>query len=255
MFILKNVLCSQERCAPPTNTCPVGYFNSSGHPFVSSLGENVCTACHEDCAICTGASQRDCRGCTSAFIISQPSATITQCVSSCSGTANNMQCQFCHVQCSGCTGSTNTDCIQCRGDNMLVQGSDATRCVPHCDSDREYLIEGPPGEYTCQSCHEECVGCTGRTQAECLQCTHVNNTLIRGGVCSVLCPDETYLTQLNQCVSCHSQCIGCVGPTSKNCSQCKENSADLGNGITDCVPFCPFGMEFNINEQRCVFTR
>ena len=237
-----------------SNVCPRGYFIVANSPDFSSLAQTVCEPCHEDCALCTSGSQSNCQGCNSAYMTSQPNGPIVQCLSSCSDSTDPTLCRTCHPQCNGCTGTTNTDCVQCLEDSMPVQGSDNMRCIPRCGTN-EYLVEGPPGEYTCQPCHQECLNCTGPSSRECTQCRSANNTLIHGGICIESCPDETFLTLANQCLPCHQQCVGCNGPTSTNCTNCKEDSIIIGNGVTECVPFCSFGLDYSTNEQMCIFSQ
>ena len=184
---------------------------------------------------------------------SQPNGPIVQCLSSCSDSTDPTLCQTCHPQCNGCTGTTNTDCVQCLKDSMPVQGSNNVRCIPRCDTN-EYLVEGPPGEYTCQPCHQECLNCTGPTQAECNTCRNVYILRKQDGlkVCRSACTTGSmFESSRGECLTCDTQCNGCNGTTSFDCIECAGTSMVTSTGRTQCIASCPAGQVYDTAAGQC----
>ena len=131
----------------------------------------------------------------------------------------------------------------------MTVGSD-TVCVPTCEPN-QYLVQGPPGEYTCQDCHIDCNGCTGPSQAECIECRNVYELRQGVKVCLTSCPGNSFSDADGQCMPCHKQCIGCTGIANTDCVRCAEQSVII-NGQMTCVPQCTAGQLLNTETGECM---
>ena len=87
------------------------------------------------------------------------------------------------------------------------------------------------GEYEsgkrCLLCHEECDGCTGGSQQDCIACKNVKNFLGDGGRFECLAsgsyPTNTFENMINStCDECHPNCAECIGTSFENCTRCKN---------------------------------
>ena len=122
-------------------------------------------------------------------------------------------CDSCHKQCLSCNA---TDCLECVF--ALRDGA----CVGSCED----------GEYEsgkrCLLCHEECDGCTGGSQQDCIACKNVKNFLDDGGrfecLASGSCPTNTFENNMinSTCDECHPNCAECIGTSFENCTRCKN---------------------------------
>ena len=79
----------------------------------------------------------------------------------------------------------------------------------------------------CLLCHEECDGCNGGSQQDCIACKNVKNFLGDGGrfecLASGSCPTNTFENVINStCDECHPNCAECIGTSFENCTRCKN---------------------------------
>lgn len=235
-------------------SCPLGYFPISLSSLTSSLPSTItedtllCQQCHSLCSSCDGPSVSDCQTCRSAYFTNTTTATVA-CIQSCEQTTA-ANCIACHSQCDGCRGPTDRDCVACREDS-LIAGTGEIVCVPSC-SGNTYLSQ-ESGTYTCRPCNNQCVGCKGNKNTECLQCRNVNLTANGSTTCLARCP-AGYYSGAGTCFPCHEYCVDCVGPSNKNCTSCVDDEVEE-DGLSVCVPKCSFGHEYDTGDNQCVLTR
>ena len=134
-------------------------------------------------------------------------------------------CDDCHEECEPCDASSGpcttcngpgpTSCAECR----FALTEDGV-CVSSCE-DGEYV-----SAKRCSSCHEECVGCTGGTELDCIACRNVKNFLDGGRIeclASGSCPTNTFENMINStCDKCHPNCAECVDSGFENCTRCNN---------------------------------
>ena len=156
----------------------------------------------------------------------------------------------CHPQCVGCVGAGDRECVACREDVVVREGVQV--CVPQCSGNT--FLSDRSGEFTCESCDSECVGCSGLTSVDCLICRSVRLMANGSSTCVESCPHD-YYNSSGSCQHCHDYCDGCTGPSSRNCTECVEESVEVEEGGTECVPSCPVGQEYDTSEEVCKLTR
>lgn len=192
----------------------------------------------------------DCQACKNAFQTAAGGTDINQCLSSCPGSTGD-QCSMCHPQCNGCLGTTNRDCIACKGSNVTASGN--IICVPQCNMG-QYLNTST---YSCQSCNDQCIGCSGPANTQCQQCKGA--MMSEGGVtaCLVSCPTGMYQSSNGACMNCHNLCSadGCSGPTESDCNGCTGNSVTVSANVTRCVEDCPFAHDFDADRGSCALSK
>ena len=84
-------------------------------------------------------------------------------------------------------------------------------------NDQQYNYNG-----ICESCDENCEGCTGSGPTKCIACKNVRD----GQKCVEECPIQKYDNHGN-CVACDFDCNGCTWHGANNCIECKKFK--LGN--------------------------
>eukprot|EP00347_Sterkiella_histriomuscorum_P004248 403361179 len=136
-----------------------------------------------------------------------------------------------------CVGCSNLLCI-CPEDNL-------TACSECADPSNYYILKnqtcitGCPNNLTqfydtqfqdCLKCHAYCLGCTGPTNAECINCK--SPYLRFGSVCgSADCPTNAFFDyNIFECVTCESPCETCIG-NPYNCITCIEGYAFDNDGL------------------------
>lgn len=242
----------QLRCFDPTSsTCPLGYFSTSLSSLTTTLPPTItestllCQPCDSLCSSCDGPVTSDCQTCRFAFF-TNTSMALVACVQSCDQT-NAADCVTCHDQCSGCTGPTCKDCVTCKEDSIISDQGELI-CIPRCTGDTYLIHEN--GEYTCQQCNSECIGCKGSSNTECNKCLNVNLTANGSSMCLESCPTGYCSSAADICLPCHEYCVECTGPSNKNCTECVDDEVE-----GQCVPSCPFGQEYDIAGEGCILTR
>ena len=127
------------------------------------------------------------------------------------------ECEPCNAslrQCTTCNGPGATSCSECRF--ALRDGT----CVSSCE-DGEYV-----SAKRCLLCHEECDGCTGGTELDCIACKNIRNFLDEGRtecLASGSCPANTFENMINStCDQCHPNCAECIGSDFENCTRCSN---------------------------------
>lgn len=234
------------------SSCPSAYFdNAANSPLPSDI---VCQPCSPECLSCSGPANTDCQSCGNAFISSGSSGPITQCLTSCGDAGDPSSCQNCHEQCAGCAGPSNQQCVECRYNALTLDGF--RTCVPRCENGQYLARESSSSsEHVCRSCHQQCLNCTGPGNTDCLQCRRANSTVSGVTMCLENCPADTYESDTGLCRDCHVQCSGgCRGPSARECSSCVETSVDVGGGVFECTPVCPFGMLYSSDDNTCQLT-
>ena len=125
-------------------------------------------------------------------------------------------CDSCNAQClsPSCYRPNNyyADCSECL---FLLNGM----CVNFCSGYIVSIIH-------CLSCHEECDGCTGGSQQDCIACKNVKNFLDEGRfecLPSGSCPANTFENMINStCDQCHPNCAECIDSDFENCTRCRN---------------------------------
>ena len=131
----------------------------------------------------------------------------------------------CDECCFNCNGPLNSDCKlgQCNRENSCYpMAVEPTRCVKSCNSDT-FPLYYEPSLGNCQSCHSDCLSCSGPLVNECFscvppilltnkqECLHTDCNLYPETItmptecaeCSFLC---------NHCFDLPTKCLGCKYP-------------------------------------------
>uniref|UniRef100_A0A913IFD1 receptor protein-tyrosine kinase n=1 Tax=Strongyloides stercoralis TaxID=6248 RepID=A0A913IFD1_STRER len=138
----------------------------------------------------------------------------------------NNQINRCDDECdtSGCWGYGNKYCLSCK--NVEYDGECYNECPP--DTFRKNI-----STKECIKCHPECIGCTGETQYNCIEC--VSLLVLENedkNYCAKTCPKTHYLSG-NNCIPCHESCyeFGCTGQSDilgdGGCNGCKYAKEDI----------------------------
>lgn len=110
-------------------TCPTATFTSSG----------TCTACHSDCATCSGPSFTQCSSCSSA----RPVLTGGRCLATCAANQffdrTSSSCLSCDPSCSSCSASGSSSCLACSSANTTLS---AGTCVPAGCPNQQGVVPG-----------------------------------------------------------------------------------------------------------------
>jgi len=179
-------------------SCPSKYYADSG----------VCLPCSSRCIECEKKTNYCIKGCVNPYIFKDHA-----CVDKCGeGFAPlNYTCYPCDQECAECyfdnpLGNLTTSakiCTKCKWPNYFLNG----KCVTSCPSDMF-----PNDDYICDSCHEACVGCIGKTNKDCAKC---NTALGYMKIGQELCDFPTctqgsfYNKTLLTCVPCPDKCTEC----------------------------------------------
>ncbi|XP_053111165.1 protein disulfide isomerase CRELD2 isoform X3 [Hemicordylus capensis] len=110
--------CNKEYKGEFCLDCSDGYYNSHKNDTHS-----VCTACHNSCKTCTGATNADCTDCKEGWIRNEEACVdVNECVAEnspcktdqyCLNTDGSFSCKVCDLSCLECTGEGPTKCKSC----------------------------------------------------------------------------------------------------------------------------------------------
>ncbi|XP_077332215.1 extracellular matrix organizing protein FRAS1 [Lithobates pipiens] len=214
------------KCVPQ---CPGGYYADS---------DAMCTACHKECASCSGPLANQCTFC------SPPLALLKgQCISNCGigyyfdGTV----CSACHPSCRSCLGPEDSHCTQCiKSEDSLqavqeYRGKPYGTCQSHCKP--RFFMDSTG---ICQECHSSCKSCSGRNHLNCTGC-HTPNVL-HYGVCLSVCPEGFYKKD-TACHACHPSCKECSGSSDAECLTCHPHASLIAGS---CKTSCSDGQYLNL---------
>ena len=146
----------------------------------------------------------------------------------------------CHDECLSCNGPLSSDCQSCK---LAFESSSPDGPILQCLTSCNSQSTNPS---LCQTCHPQCVGCSGSGNQQCISCREASITIDGFTVCVPVCAGGTYLTRVSdasfehECRMCHSNCQNCTGPSNQDCISCQEASIVV-NGMTTCVPQCESG--------------
>ena len=210
---------SNNFCLPCSSLCVPGTGCTGPSGRLEEGGCNRCYFVHRDHNLhqisCLPRNNDNCIGGTYlslSFDPVKPSPFPTQFCDDC-----NEECEPCNASlgpCTTCNGPGPTSCSECRF--ALRDG----KCVSSCE-DGEYV-----SAKRCLLCHEECVGCTGGTELDCIACRNVQNFLDEGRIeclASGSCPTNTFENTINStCDKCHPNCAECVDSDFENCTRCNN---------------------------------
>ena len=178
-----------------TTTCPTGFY---GEPST-----NLCTGCNGACATCSGPSASNCSSCPANTFLSVDTCVLT-CPTGFFANTANWNCDPCHSVCVTCTAASNTSCTSCN--SGVGRYLDGTICLLTCPSNKY----PKPATSTCESCHTECLTCTGPLNTECTSCT--GTRYFEVNACPLTCPSNNFAnTSTNTCDLCHTECLTCSG--------------------------------------------
>lgn len=123
----------------------------------------------------------------------------------------------CHSDCSTCDGPTQVSCTGCHPSYHLNKAS-IGGCM-ECNLDSNYL-DTSSEPFQCQSCDDSCLGCTGPSPEECINCKE--GYFMQSSTCKYICEAQQYWILSNQCLDCPLECVaGCKDLS----GECKETSA------------------------------
>ncbi|XP_053317651.1 extracellular matrix organizing protein FRAS1 [Spea bombifrons] len=209
--------------------CPEGYYMDVA---------GLCTACHKECASCSGPLANQCTSCL-------PPLTLLkgQCLSNCGEGyfSDGSHCYACHPSCRTCLGPEVSHCTKCMKSEeslqavQLYRGKPYGTCHTHCKPQFYVDISSE-----CQECHSSCQSCAGEGHLNCTACSSPD--VLYQGTCLKQCPEGFY-SKDSACHACHPSCKDCSGPTSANCRSCHPHAA-LIDGT--CKTTCAEGQYLNL---------
>ncbi|KAL4512756.1 hypothetical protein ABPG72_017441, partial [Tetrahymena utriculariae] len=131
-------------------------------------------------------------------------------------------------QCLTCQNTANT-CLSCQQYQYLFNN----QCY-NTNPDGAYCqLAIGLNYYTCQSCAQNCIVCTGACKNQCQQC--FPSAYFYQNSCTLNQPLQTYCDSNLICNSCDSSCKYCNGPSSNECIQCFDGLyLDIKNGLQTC---------------------
>ena len=213
-------LSEEEACAAPHPTCASGEFF-----------DTAACACVED-------------SCPSGMLYKD------HCVPSCpAGTfvaGDGRRCSACAANCDACTGPEAAQCTACVHAGVW-QDSGSLLCFAEdkCPQPQTQFVD--PVSRVCTACDEECSGCVGTSNHDCVACKHVELQ----GACVAECPGNFFEKQTASgvvCQPCDAECkSGCSGPTAAHCTACLHARLD-----GTCVSTCPASTFFDDGTGECV---
>ena len=148
--------------------------------------------------------------------------------------ADNRACHPCHDLCQSCYGPNNTECFSCK---YAALGDEDTGLVCLSECPHDYFISEETK--VCSPCNEECDGCRGFGNGQCIECKNFKrflnpNDQVGDFECVNPCGQSEYVKEGNICVPCDPACLTCVGPSNENCTRCISNAirTDLNKTFT-----------------------
>ncbi|XP_053111164.1 protein disulfide isomerase CRELD2 isoform X2 [Hemicordylus capensis] len=150
--------CNKEYKGEFCLDCSDGYYNSHKNDTHS-----VCTACHNSCKTCTGATNADCTDCKEGWIRNEEACVdVNECVAEnspcktdqyCLNTDGSFSCKVCDLSCLECTGEGPTKCKSCitgytMEDEKCTDVDECTLPDKVCVRENEDCIN-TPGGYKC----------------------------------------------------------------------------------------------------------
>ncbi|XP_044279439.1 protein disulfide isomerase CRELD2 [Varanus komodoensis] len=142
--------------------CSDGYYSSHRNDTHS-----VCTACHDSCKTCTGATNTDCKDCKEGWTKNEEACVdVDECAVEdspcrsdqyCLNTEGSFSCKACDRSCLGCTGEGSSKCKSCTSGYEMKDGTctDVDECSLSekvCVRENEDCLN-TPGSYRC-ACSE-----------------------------------------------------------------------------------------------------
>ncbi|KAE8631113.1 hypothetical protein XENTR_v10001087 [Xenopus tropicalis] len=209
--------------------CPGGYYADSSA---------LCTACHRECASCSGPLANHCTSCLPPLGLLKG-----QCLLDCGEGffSDKSVCTACHPSCRACLGPEHSHCTKCINPEQGLQvvqeyaGKPYGTCQTHCNL---YFYMDSVG--ICRDCHPSCKSCSGEDKSNCTSCP--SQYVLHGGVCLQRCPDG-YYNKESTCYTCHPSCKECSGPSDADCQTCHPHAV-----LTDgrCKTHCADGQYLNL---------
>ena len=247
-------------CSPVCNNCTISELNcvqcrnvSFGGMCLASCPQNTfqngtqCVSCNSNCdldsvgadgSICAGPTDNlGSNGCNKC-LLNQPqplsSSSNYTCVSMCANSNQSTDpilgpvCQPCDPACTRCSGQMVENCDT---DACSFFLEDASRCVLACPNETHFI----PEPKICTSCDDNCIGCTGVTNQDCINC----RVFKRRSECVSNCPSDEFSNSSSECEACSQLCSRCTG-TRDNCTGCALAEL-IKNGTSTCLNECPPG--------------
>ncbi|MEE6460302.1 hypothetical protein FKM82_000916 [Ascaphus truei] len=209
--------------------CPDGYDADTA---------GFCTACHKECASCSGPLANQCTSC------SPPMALLEgQCLSNCGEGhySDGSRCNACHPSCRACVGPADSHCTKCVNPQEALQTGQEHRGKPYGTCQAECKLQFyVDSSGMCQECHSACTSCTGRSHLNCTACTSPD--VLHYGTCLQRCPEGFYGKE-STCHMCHPSCKECSGPSNADCLICHPHAALIAGS---CRTSCADGQYLNL---------
>ncbi|KAM9313232.1 protein disulfide isomerase CRELD2 [Gastrophryne carolinensis] len=152
--------CHTEYTGESCLDCADGYYSSE-----RNATHSVCSACHESCKTCDGATSEDCHECRHGWVEKDEgcvdhdecAAEESPCKEDqyCLNTQGSYSCNKCSAGCSGCTGEGPDHCKECASGYTLEDGT--CKEINECEN----------SEKVCLGENEECVNTLGSYKCVC----------------------------------------------------------------------------------------
>lgn len=153
--------CKVEYTGPFCLECADGYYSTEKndtHAF--------CTACHQACKTCTGATNNDCQICKEGWTKTNEEACVDvdECAVEdppckdneyCLNSEGSYSCKACDQSCTGCTGGGADECKNCTSGYTLQE--DTCTDINECET----------GEKLCFRENEDCINTPGSYKCAC----------------------------------------------------------------------------------------
>ena len=235
--------------------CPDGKYGSAHN--------NSCEKCHDFCSKCVESTDQNCVACRINNTIKYYlSFGTTNCVANCPDGQyeedSTLTCKVCSSNCKTCDASA-SNCQSCYMEAGALVFFENYKCVQKCKVKFYGNNTLDPANYTCESCFDGCLTCTGPGNASCQSCT-ANTTSVKFykfahmEVCDVACPAGQFVSATFNytCEFCSSACVTCEG-RADNCTfagGCRNNQF-FYNGTFQCLSVCPNGYYGNSSTGYC----
>ncbi|EAR87309.2 zinc finger lsd1 subclass family protein (macronuclear) [Tetrahymena thermophila SB210] len=229
-----------------TNECllqapAIGYYCQNSNGSYPSYQQN-CYPCDPSCFQCSGPLSTNCLSCptslpfynlsTNTCIASAPIQGYYCQQNSNTSLSYQQNCSPCYSTCLNCSGSLQNNCLSCTS-QFPYFNIQTSSCLSNIPSSNFYCIQNltnPTYQFNCNTCHINCLSCTGQLSNNCLSCPpslpffniKTNECLVQAPASGYYCQSSsnTSLSYQQDCYPCDQSCLQCSGPISTNCLSC-----------------------------------
>ena len=199
-------------CAQVNSTVVGYYWQWNGSTWFTQR-------CAPGCKACLNNHPLNCTESRDGYSLKKHNPTYGQSFKQCGDTfvSINKVCQPCDPQCLRCSAPNSpTSCTACKQNTVMRILSPGICSAGLTCGPGEYVAPGS----VCQTCHAECLTCSGTTNNDCLSCNPGWRYITLENKCSQApCPVGTY-PEPTVCNPCDFNCETCDGPLTTNCLTC-----------------------------------